>query len=65
MINLMLSAWNMTNVVLLNSPKWYLYFPFKQFGRNFLFILNNLQCVINSILSQQNNLFYIEIVKRK
>ena len=32
-INLTLSAPNMTNDVLLNSPKWYPYFPFKQFGR--------------------------------
>ena len=37
-----LSAPNMTNDVLLNSPKWYPYFLCKQFRRIFLFILNSL-----------------------
>ena len=33
-----LSAPNTTNYVLINSPKRYSYFPFKQFGRIFSFI---------------------------
>ena len=44
------SAPNLTIDVLLNSPKWYPYFPFKQFGRVFLFILDSLQCVTNSYI---------------
>ena len=49
---LTLAAPSTTNYVWLNSPKWYLYFPFEQFVRILLFILRwiqcSLQCEINS-----------------
>ena len=41
---------NTTKDLLLNSPIWYPYFPSKQFGGNFLFKLDRLQCVINSYI---------------
>ena len=40
----------MTNYVLPKYHKWYPNFPFKQFGRIFLFMLDSLQCVINSYI---------------
>ena len=42
-----ISAPNTAFGVLLISPKWYPYFPFKQFWNIFLFILDSLQCMIN------------------
>ena len=48
--NLTHSVPGTANYVLLNSPKWYSYFPFKQFGRILLFILDSFQYVINSCI---------------
>ena len=47
---LTLSAPNMTNNVMPNSHKLYPYFPFKQFLRISLFILDSLQFVTNSYI---------------
>ena len=64
-LSLTLSAPNMTKDVLLYSPKWYLYFPYKEFGKILLFILDSIKCAIFLIFSHQNNLFCINIVRRK
>ena len=60
-----LSAPNTTNDVLPNSPKGYPYIPFKQFGRILLFILDSLQCFINSYNLTTKQLILYRYCKEK
>ena len=63
--HLTFSVPNTTIDVLLKSAKWHSYFPFKQLGRIFLFILHSLQCVINSYILTTKQLILYWYCKEK